>query len=63
MVPSAAEILSKISTASVGRTIVTDRQTTDRQTNRHTDGQQHYSEREREFTFAIMTPTLAPIGQ
>jgi len=48
-VPNAAEILPKFSIALVGRTNVTDRQTTDRQT----DGQAiAYSEREREFTFA-----------
>ena len=51
-IPSAVEILPKISTACVGRTNVTDdrRQIDDRQT---TDGQAiAYSEREREFTFA-----------
>jgi len=49
-VPNAVEILPKISTAWVGRTNVTDRRQTDRQT---TDGRAiAYSEREREFTFA-----------
>jgi len=44
-VPNAVEILPKISTAWLGRTSVTDRQTTDGLAIA-------YSEREREFTFA-----------
>ena len=49
-VPNAAEILPKIWTIWVGRTNVTDSQTTD---DRQTDGRTTaYSEREREFTFA-----------
>jgi len=59
-VPNAVEILRKITTACVGRTNVTDRQT-DRQTDdRQTDDRRQttdgrataYSKREREFMFA-----------